>query len=430
MTEHDQAESPTEHLESKGVSRRAALGLMGAAGAIGLTGGVAAASHLPGNDSPSKAKVENASVPFHGEHQAGITTATQNHLYFAAFEMTSTATRAELMSLLEDWTYAANRMTQGLEVSESGATGGGPHSPPDDTGEALDLGAHSLTITFGFGPKLFDKRFGLESKRPQALKELPSFAFDLLEHQYSGGDLCIQACADDPQVAVHAIRNLTRIAFGRAQIKWAQLGYGRTSSTSKDQVTPRNLFGFKDGTANIFSDEKSDLNDWVWADGSDQPWMDGGSFLVARKILMLIESWDRVRLQEQENIFGRTKGDGAPQSGGKEFAEPNFEMISTATSAPVIPMTAHMRLANPHQNNGKRMLRRGYNFVEGNNDLGQIRAGLFFISYQKSPEQFIAVQNNLATDALNEYIRHVGSAIFAVPGGIKKGASVGAGLFT
>lgn len=412
------------------LSRRSALGLIGAAGAVGVTGGFAAGA-ARGDDGPSTTDLV---VPFHGKHQAGITTAVQQHLYFASFDMTSTATRDDLKSLLADWTDAAARMARGLEVSAEGAIGGGPYKPPDDTGEALDLAANALTITFGFGPTLFEDakgrdRFGIGDRRPSELVELPSFAFDLLEDRFSGGDLCIQACANDPQVAVHAIRNLSRIAFGRAQVRWTQLGYGRTSTTSKAQDTPRNLFGFKDGTANIFSDAESELDREVWANVSDQPWLAGGTFLVARKIQMLIESWDRVRLEEQETIIGRDKGEGAPLSGGTEFTEPDFDVVSTATAGPVIPTTAHVRLAHPDQNGGARLLRRGYNYVEGNNDLGQLNAGLFFLAFGRSPQQFIDIQRNLSTDAMNEYIRHIGSALFAIPGGIGVDESVGRGLF-
>ncbi|MCD9153048.1 iron uptake transporter deferrochelatase/peroxidase subunit [Aeromicrobium duanguangcaii] len=407
------------------LSRRSALGLIGAAGAVGVTGGFAAGAARDDDAEP-----QESVVPFHGKHQSGITTRVQQHLYFASFDMTSTATREDLKSLLADWTDAAARLTQGREVTTEGATGGGPYKPPDDTGEALGLEPNALTITFGFGPTLFAAdRFGLEKKRPKELVELPSFAFELLEDRFSGGDLCIQACADDPQVAVHAIRNLSRIAFGRAQVRWTQLGYGRTSTTSKSQSTPRNLFGFKDGTANVFSNDDSDLATWVWADGSDQPWLAGGSFLVARKIQMLIESWDRVRLEEQEAIVGRDKGRGAPLSGGSEFTEPDFDVVSTAARGPAIPMDSHVRLAHPTQNGGARMLRRGYNYVEGNNDLGQLNAGLFFLAFVRSPEQFVGVQRSLAKDSLNEYIRHIGSAIFAVPGGIRAGESIGSGLF-
>jgi len=410
------------------LSRRSALGLLGAAGAAGAVG--AAGGFAAGHAQDEAPSASDLVVPFHGAHQAGITTAVQQHLYFATFDMTSTATREDLESLLADWTDAAARMTRGQEVSPEGAVGGGPYKPPEDTGEALGLQANALTITFGFGPTLFArKRFGIADRRPAELVELPSFAFDLLEDRFSGGDLCIQACANDPQVAVHAIRNLSRIAFGRAQVRWTQLGYGRTSTTSKAQSTPRNLFGFKDGTANIFSNDDRDLTTWVWSDGADQPWMEGGTFLVARKIQMLIESWDRVRLEEQEAIVGRDKGEGAPLSGGTEFTEPDFSVFSTKAAGPAIPMDSHVRLAHPENNGGARLLRRGYNYVEGNNDLGQLNAGLFFLAFGRSPQQFIDIQRSLAGDALNEYIRHIGSAIFAIPRGVRPGESIGAGLF-
>jgi deferrochelatase/peroxidase EfeB len=347
--------------------------------------------------------------------------------------MMAGATRKDLVSLLEDWSYASARLTRGLEVSAAGAVGGSPAAPPDDTGETQGLAAANLTITFGFGPTLFTAdgvdRFAIAERRPLALEELPPFLGDDLDPLTSGGDLCIQACADDPQVAVHAVRNLTRIAFGRARLRWSQLGFGRTSKTTADQATPRNLFGYKDGTANILADDSAALADHVWVAASDQPaWMAGGSYLVARKIAQLIESWDRVRLSEQDRIIGRSKGAGAPLSGGNEFATPDFHKMDAA-GAPAIDTASHVRLAHPKNNSGTRLLRRGYNFVDGNDELGRLDAGLFFLSYQRSPEQFVAVQRALATDALNEYIRPVGSAVFAVPPGARAGSFVGAGLF-
>ena len=250
-------------------------------------------------------------------------------MHFAAFDMMARTDRDDLISLLQDWSYAAARMTRGLEVSATGAVGGSPEAPPDDTGEALGLGASGLTITFGFGPTLFVidgvDRYGIAERRPAVLERLPAFLGDDLDPDESGGDLCIQACADDPQVAVHAIRNLSRIAFGRAKIRWSQMGFGRTSRTTSAQQTPRNLFGFKDGTANILADDREALDEHVWVAASDSPdWMAGGSYLVARKIAMLIETWDRVRLSEQNAIIGRDKGEGAPLSGGDEFTEPDF----------------------------------------------------------------------------------------------------------
>lgn len=421
-------ESAATASPSAGLSRRGLLGLAIGGGvaslAVGVGGGLAGGVALGRARAEADAQI---AYEFFGAHQAGITTPVQEHLHFASFDMMPRTDRDDLITLLQDWTYAASRMTKGLEVSATGAVGGDAEVPPDDTGEALGLPVAGLTITFGFGPSLFENedgdRFGIAARRPQKLERLPAFLGDDLDPQASHGDLCIQACADDPQVAVHAIRNLSRIAFGRARLRWSQLGFGKTSRTTSAQATPRNLFGFKDGTANILADDAAALDANVWVGASDEPaWMTGGSYLVARKIAMLIETWDRVRLSEQNTIVGRDKGEGAPLSGGDEFTAPDF-------GSSAIDRNAHVRLAHPDQNDGIRILRRGFNYVNGNNDLGRLDAGLFFLSYQRDPSQFISLQRRLSTDRMNEYIRHVGSGIWGIPAGAKPGSYVGAGLF-
>jgi len=409
-----------------GLSRRGLLGLAGA-GVVGAGLGFGIDRVL--TPEASAASGAAPSYPFFGEHQSGILTAAQDRLHFAAYDV-SDISRDELEELLADWTYAAGRMSMGLGAGEYGPASGPYDAPPDDTGEALDLPPSGLTITFGFGPSLFDDRFGLAGRRPEALIDLPHFPGDALIDTLVGGDLCIQACSDDPQVAVHAIRNLSRIAFGRASIRWSQLGFGRTSSTTRAQATPRNLFGFKDGTANLRAEDAETAKD-VWVQSGDGAgWMAGGSYLVARKIRMTIETWDRTSLREQERVVGRTKGEGAPLSGGTEFTEPDFALTGRA-DAPLIDEAAHVRLAHPDANTGATMLRRGYNFVDGNDDLGRLNAGLFFICFQRDPrEQFVPIQLRLAkNDAMNEYVRHVGSGIFALPPGAREGGSIGAGLF-
>ena len=414
-----------------GLSRRGLFGLAGA-GVAGLAVGGASGAAIASTIAMSNAPGVSIRYPFFGEHQAGITTPAQDRLHFAAFDLSASATRDDLVELLKDWSFAASRMTQGLEVSDDGAVNGSPLAPPDDTGEALGLPPSALTITIGFGPTLFSTedgvdRFGIAGKRPTLLATLPRFSGDALIPEAGGGDLCIQACADDPQVAVHAIRNLSRIAFGRASIRWSQLGFGRTSSTSTSQVTPRNLFGFKDGTANIKAEDPRTVNDQVWVGPDDAAWLAGGSYLVTRKIRMIIEAWDRAQLQEQERVIGRSKGEGAPLSGGTEFSAIDFE-AKGAADQPLIDADAHVRLAHSPAG-GSQLLRRGYNFVDGNDGLGRLDAGLFFISFQRSPQQFIDVQSNLSRDALNEYIKHVSSGIFAVPPGAASGSYVGATLF-
>ncbi len=357
-------------------------------------------------------------------------------MHFASFDVITTD-RAALVALLVQWTEAAERLVQGGSAGPVGPTEGDDRLPPDDTGEAIDLPASRLTLTFGFGPGLFRDangadRFGLADRQPKALRDLPHFPADALDPARSGGDLCIQACADDPQVAVHAIRNLARIGFGTVSVRWSQLGFGRTSSTSTSQATPRNLFGFKDGTASIKSEERADTEKFVWvAPGDDTAaeWMAGGSYLCARRTNMRIETWDRQTLRAQELIIGRTKRSGAPLSGGEEFTEVDLTM--PGRDGPVVPADSHVAMVHPDAHGGVRMLRRGYNFVDGSDGLGSLEAGLFFIAFVRDPDtHFIPIQRAMSTpDALMEYLKFTGQALFAVPPGVGPGEHIGQSLF-
>jgi deferrochelatase/peroxidase EfeB len=418
-------------------SRRALLG--GGAAAAGVAGAfVAGRATDESHAAASAASGPPASYPFRGAHQSGITTPAQDRLHFAAFDVT-TDSRDDLIALLQEWTDAAERMVAGQPAGTTGPVEGPSNLPPDDTGEAIGLPPSRLTITFGFGPSLFrtedgQDRFGLADRQPAALRTLPHFPADDLDPARSYGDLCIQACADDPQVAVHAIRNLARIGFGTVAVRWSQLGFGRTSTTSVDQSTPRNLFGFKDGTMNIKAEETDDVSEHVWVapgDDAQAEWLAGGSYLVARRFGMQIEVWDRQPLGDQEAFVGRTKDTGAPLSGGDEFTEPDFDMPGSNDTTIIAP-DAHVRLVHPDFNDGVRMLRRGYNFVDGTNPLGGLDAGLFFLAFVRNPDtHFIPIQTKMAAnDALMEYLKVNGSALFAVPPGAAKGEYVGQALFT
>ncbi|MET3174783.1 UNVERIFIED_ORG: deferrochelatase/peroxidase EfeB [Arthrobacter sp. UYCu721] len=434
------AATPTQEAPASRLSRRGLLSLAGAGGAgalAGLAAGLLSHDTLAAVAAPAQAGTGDV-VPFHGATQAGITTAAQDRLHMAAFDVI-TEDRSALIQLLKDWTAAAEAMTRGREAGTTGAVDGPYDAPPEDTGEALGLSAGKLTVTFGFGAGLFEKdgkaRFGLAGRRPEALINLPHFPGDDLQPNRSGGDIIVQACADDPQVAVHAIRNLARIGFGTVRVRWSQLGFGRTSSTSRQQQTPRNLFGFKDGTNNLKAEDTSLLQEHVWAGAGSRPeeaWMQGGSYLVARRIRMHIEIWDRTSLREQEQLIGRTKSEGAPLSGGKEFTAPDFA-IQGKDGEPLMGMDSHVRLAHADQNNGVRMLRRGYNYTDGSDGLGHLDAGLFFIAFVKDPRtHYVPMQLAMSkqdTLAL-EYLKHTGSALAAVPPGIQPGGFVGEGLFT
>lgn len=410
-----------------GISRRALFGAVGAGVVAAGAGAAVGRLTAPGDDAYGEV------VEFRGAHQAGIVTPAQDRMHFVAFDVT-TESRDELVALLRQWTSMAERMTAGLEATEGGAVGDGAYNPPSDTGEALDLDACQLTLTIGFGPSLFVKdgrdRFGLAARQPAALADLPKFTGDALDPDRSGGDLCIQACANDPQVAVHAVRNLARVGFGTVAVKWSQLGFGRTSSTSTSQSTPRNLFGFKDGTRNIKAEEDASVDTFVWVDpADDQAWLGGGSYLVARRIRMLIEPWDRTVLTEQERVIGRAKGSGAPLGQRDEFDE--LDLDSQGPHGPLVDRDAHVRLASKEELGGIEILRRGYNFTDGSDGFGHLDAGLFFIAFCRDPQQqFVPIQQNLArSDAMNEYITHVGSAVFAVPPGVRGGQYWGSTLF-
>lgn len=421
---------PQESRGKGGLSRRGLFTAAGAGG-IGLAAG-AAGAFAAGRERRSPA---NDVVPLYGAHQAGITTDAQDHMHTAAFDLTA-STRQSVISLLRDWTEAAEAMTAGRDVGATGASGGAYDAPPEDTGEAQDLHAAHLTITFGFGRTLFEKdgedRYGVRSRLPAALIDLPLFPGDALEPNRTGGDLMVQACADDPQVAVHAVRNLSRIAFGRGRVRWSQLGFGRTASTSTGQVTPRNLFGFKDGTANIMAQDRDLLDKHVWVGGSPaaEAWLDGGTYAVMRRIRMHVETWDRTTLREQELVVGRTKREGAPLSGGDEFTAPDFSL--PGRNGPLIDAGSHLALAHPDHNGGVHMLRRGYNYADGTDDLGRFDAGQFFVAYLVDPRShYVPMQSAMAkNDLMAEYLRHTGSGLFAVPPGIQAGEYIGQSLFS
>lgn len=396
------------------------------AGTTLAAAGVVSAA-VAGLDARGAAGATPRAFPFHGTHQAGVTTPAQERLVFASFDVTAASPTA-LRDLLATWTAAASRLSRGEPVAEPL----GSYAPPADTGEATGLGAAGLTLTVGFGPSLFDRRFGLAARRPAALQALPAFPGDALDPARSGGDLCVQACADDPQVAFHAIHNLARLGLGVVALRWIQTGFGRTSSTTASQDTPRNLLGFKDGTNNLLADDRAALDRFVWVgDETDQQWMRGGTYLVARRIRTHLEAWASTPLSSQQEAIGRFKESGAPLSGAREHDRVDLAARGFR-GEPVIPLGAHVRAAAAASNHGARILRRGYSFADGLDPrTGELDAGLFFICFQKDPRaQFTRIQSNLAlNDTLRTYLVHTSSAVFACPPGAATGHSWGESLF-
>jgi deferrochelatase/peroxidase EfeB len=420
----------SNRIQRSGITRR---GVLAGAAMLGIGAGLDRVLTSDAEESASSARsgLSGRAVPFYGSHQAGIATPAPEFLSFAAFDLTSNSVD-DLRGILQDWTGAAGLLTRGRPYRPTSEE---PSVAPPDPGEAVGLGPAQLTITVGFGSSLFGSRrrdrFGFARRKPAALAPLPAFRGESLDPNRSGGDLCVQACADDPQVTFHAIHVLARIASGAATFRWMQEGFGRTSSTSRSQTTPRNLMGFKDGTNNIRGEDGQAMDDFVWVQPGDGPvWMEGGSYLVARRIKILLDVWDATSLEGQERAIGREKLSGAPLGEHEEY-DP-VDLDARQGGQPTIPVDAHIRLAGPERNDGQRILRRGYSYSEPPEPgSGQIDAGLFFICFQRDPRrQFVPIQRRLAaSDALNRHTLHTASAVFACPPGARPGEYIGEGLF-
>jgi deferrochelatase/peroxidase EfeB len=381
---------------------------------------------------PAVAEAPVAMEPFWGEHQAGIVTPAQAHCYFAAFDL-STVRRDDVIALLRTWTDAAARLTAGQTAVPLGTDtdASGP-----DSAEAAGLPPARLTLTFGFGAGLFVKdgkdRYGLAESRPEPLIDLPRFSGDQLVAEKTGGDLSVQACADDPQVAFHAVRQLARLAYDAADLRWAQTGF---TSRPADGSTPRNLMGFKDGTQT-----PAEVGKAVWVGEEGPAWMRGGSYLVVRRIRMALEHWDRTNVAFQEHMVGRHKYSGAPIGLKDEFAPLGLDR-NDANENPVIAENAHVRLGNAAANGAAEILRRGYSYNDGVNFTAErwppwrqgmeYDAGLVFICYQTDPRTgFVKLFEKMAKfDMLNQYLTHTGGGLFVCPGGVRDGEFIGQRLF-
>jgi deferrochelatase/peroxidase EfeB len=401
-------------------------GLLAGAAGIGVGAAGMGSAFGPAAAAASAAAEADGSIAFFGAHQAGIATTTQDHVHFLALDLASDAV-ADLQGLLAELSAAAARLAAGRPV---GAVQTGT-APPVDTGEALGLGAARLTVTFGLGPAVFAPgRFGLASRRPAPLVELPRFATDALQPSICGGDIAVQVCADDAQVAFHAVHELIRLASPAAVPRWSLAGFGRALN-SRAGATPRNLLGFKEGTGNLMNEDEAGLRRHVWAARPASPeWMAGGTYMVVRRIAFELANWDSIPLFQQEATIGRHKLSGAPLGETREFAP--LDLAARDAGRPVIPESAHVRLASPQYNGGERLLRRGYSYVGGVDAArATLAAGQLFICFGRDHRrQFIPIQRRLAAaDALNEHISHIGSAIFACPPGAAPGGFVGAGLF-
>jgi deferrochelatase/peroxidase EfeB len=403
-------------------------------GFLGGTAGLAAASSGLGGAARALEPAPAASLePFFGAHQSGILTPAQTHTYFCAFDL-KTSKRADVATLLRQWTKASAALSAGqpVDIPHVGQYGDEP-----DPADALELPAARLTLTFGFGASFFIRdgrdRYGLLAQRPAAFVDLPYFPGDRLEPARSGGDLSVQACADNQQVAFHAIRQLSRIAYDVAEIRWAQAGFISDYGRGK---TPRNLMGFKDGTGNPRIDDPREMDEVVWVADEGPSWMRGGSYLVLRRARMALESWDRTKVSIQESIFGRKKLSGAPLGADNEFDAIDLTATNSRGES-TIPENSHVRLGHEAAMRGARVLRRAYSYNDGAKNIREpwppfrremeFDAGLLFICYQRDPRSgFIKIFEKMSrSDLMNQFVSHTGGGHFACPGGVDKDSYIG-----
>ncbi|MFB7430554.1 iron uptake transporter deferrochelatase/peroxidase subunit [Streptomyces microflavus] len=408
-----------------GVSRRRLLGGVGAAGATGLVlgaGGGAAGYAATRSDAPTAlTAVGSTEAMFHGKHQPGITTPLQARGHLVAFDLVAGAGRKEAVALMRRWSAVARELMAGRP------TGGSADGPGHDTGIALDAGPSSLTVTFGFG-RTFFARTGLTSRLPAALDPLPPFSSDQLDAKRSDGDLWVQIGADDALVAFHALRAVQKESAGTVKVRWQMNGFNRTPGATARPMTARNLMGQIDGTGNPKpADEDFGRRIFVPASpGTPQEWLEGGSYAVVRRIRMLLDDWEKLAVDRQEQVIGRRKADGAPLSGGSETTAMDLDKAGPDGRL-VIPDNAHARISSPEKNGGAAMLRRPFSYHDGISEDGTPDAGLLFVCWQADPFQgFVPVQRKLDRgDALSPFIRHEASGLFAVPGGAAEGEYVG-----
>ncbi|MFF0515580.1 iron uptake transporter deferrochelatase/peroxidase subunit [Streptomyces sp. NPDC004250] len=399
---------------ASGVSRRRLLGTAGVTGILfGAAGGVAGHAAAAQGDVVPLSSVGSRRSAFHGTRQSGITSELQSCGRLLAFDLTAGSGRREAIALMRRWSAAAARLMAG-EGAEDG-----------DSDVARDAGPCSLTVTFGFGRTFFE-RTGLRERRPEALEPLPDFSSDRLDRTRSEGDLWIQIGANDALVAFNAMRVLQQKAAPTARVRWQMNGFNRSPGATAHPVTARNLMGQIDGTRNPRPGEKDfDRKVFVPADGNPA-WMANGSYVVVRRIRMLLDDWEKLSRMDQDLVIGRRKSNGAPLSGGTEATAMEPEKTDAEGNL-LVPINAHARISRPDYNQGATILRRLFSYHDGYDRDGAPDAGMLFVCWQADPLRgFVPIQRHLDRgDALSQYIRHEASGLYAVPGGAADGEYVG-----
>ena len=414
---------------------------------LGKAGGAAVVGGLVGRTGISEAKAQGvpagaggdddlqSSIPFHGAHQAGVVTPRPQFAMIVSFDVLSPE-RSNLERLFRTLTQRIAFLTKGGPAAIAD-----PKFPPPESGL---LGASvvpgRLTMTVGLGASLFDERFGLARLKPRQLTRMPSFPNDALELDQAHGDLLLQICSDSEDVNIHALRDIIKHTPGDLSVRWKIDGFQPGASQRRE--TERNLLGFKDGTANPASSDEALMKQLVWVQkGRGEPakaepakaepdWAAGGTYQVVRIVRNFVERWDRTPLHEQQSIIGRYKASGAPLGLAKEHDVPDY---ASDPEGKAMPLDAHIRLANPRtaETASSIILRRPYNYSRGVTRAGQLDMGLLFVCFQSDLEKgFIAVQQRLNGEPLEEYIKPVGGGFFYVlPGVPSDSGYLGEGLF-
>jgi dye decolorizing peroxidase len=397
------------------VSRRKLFAYTGGiVSATGLAAGAAATIADGAATSSTSAETGNEQLAFYGTHQPGMDVPAQSHGFLAAFDLKTGTNRNQVKALLRQWTEIAATTMAGKPLASG------------EDAMASGRGPSALTVTVGIGASLLTK-LGLPHQIPAPLSPLPTFLNDTLEPSAGDGDLCVLVGANDALVAVHALRALQRAAAANCSQRWQVGGFADAAGSMPTPTsTPRNLMGQLDGTGNPQRGTTAfDTTAYV-PENADPPWMRGGSYLVYRKIRMLLTDWDTLDRDGQEAVIGRDKLTGAPLSGGTEFTAPDYQKF-TPTGALAIPPGAHIRQASAQLNNGATILRRAFNYYNGPRPDGAPDAGLIFLAFQADPATgFTAIQQRLSgADTLSTFIRHEASALFAIPPGCQRADYLG-----
>lgn len=399
-----------------GLSRRGFItGALGTGAAVGAGAALAGCSK---QEPASSAASAGVFVPFEGAHQTGITALPiPEQGLIASFNVLS-KDRDKLKLTLQELTEEIRGLMAGKPPEARD-----PEYPPVDSGILGEQPpADNLSIVVGVGASLFDDRFGLADRRPRELVTMPFLANDRLDPKLSHGDLSIVIEAGHNDTVVFALRQLMRRTRSELVLRWMVDGYARGigAGQASEAATPRNLLGFKDGTANLDVDDGAimDRHVWVGPQDGEPEWAVGGSYQAIRIIRMFVEFWDRTQLVEQEALIGRNKVSGAPLGLTGEFTDPDYPKDPDGKR---IPLKAHIRLANPRtpETDENLILRRGFNYSRGFDGAGRLDQGLAFIAYQRSLEKgFLTVQRRLKGEPLEEYILPVGGGFFFILPGV------------